>query len=295
LAALLLAPWPEAHLLLAPAVPTSLHQSPTGFTAQGIVRGQAVYQQHCLRCHGADGRGEGPDAAALPMWPPTLNGSLLWKRLDGELFWRVRHGMAARDGTVTMPGFEAALSDTQVWQVLDFLQANASGQMLRESGVWTYPVRMPDASLLCRPGRAQTVRSLRGQRLRVALAGPGIVAPADDPRLVTLQVGLPRNSTAPSDPECRVDSPELSTALSLLLGVPAARLGAYQLLVDRDGWLRARAQPGQAAWSEDDLVCRSTVTPTARAGKASTGDGLDGLIRRMDGEPVRLLRGGFPH
>jgi hypothetical protein len=190
-------------------------------------------------------------------------------------------------------GRPRALSDAQVWQVLDFLQANASGQMLQESGVWAYPVRMPDAPLLCRPGRSQTVRSLAGQRLRVAVVGPGVVAPADDPRLVTLQVGLPR--TAPSDPECRADSPELSTALSLLLGVPSAPLGAYQLLVDRDGWLRARGQPGQNAWSEDDLVCRSTITPTASAGKPSTGDGLDGLIRRMDGEPVRLLRSGFPH
>ena len=62
------------------------------------MRGQAVYQQQCLRCHGADGKGEGVDAPHLPMWPPTLNGSLLWKRLDGELFWRIRHGLQARDG-----------------------------------------------------------------------------------------------------------------------------------------------------------------------------------------------------
>jgi hypothetical protein len=28
---------------------------------------------------------------------------------------------------------------------------------------------------------------------------------------------------------------------------------------------------------------------------APSADGMDGLVRRMDGEPVRLLRGGFPH
>ena len=81
------------------------------------MRGQAVYQQQCLRCHGADGKGEGVDAPHLPMWPPTLNGSLLWKRLDGELFWRIRHGLQARDGSPTMPGFASQLSDTQVWEV----------------------------------------------------------------------------------------------------------------------------------------------------------------------------------
>lgn len=290
---LLLAPWPEARVLWAPAVPTSLHSSPSGFTAQGIVRGQAVYRQFCLSCHGADGRGEGPRAASLPMWPPTLNGALLWKRLDGELFWRVRHGLKARDGTVTMPGFER-LSDTQIWEVLDFLQANAAGQTLRASGTWAHPVRLPDAPVQCRNGRRHTVRSLAGQRLRVALADPRLPQ-AGDPRLTTVQVRGPSQPVAGSDPECRMDAPEVATALALVLGVPPDQLQPQQLLVDRGGWLRARSQPGQAGWSEDDLVC--TTPSAARPGpaKAPAGDGLDTLIRRIDAEPVRLLRGGFPH
>lgn len=179
---LALAPGPQAHLLLTPAVATSLHQSPTGFGAHGIVRGQAAYLQHCGRCHGTDGRGEGPDAAQLPQWPPNLNGALLWKRLDGELFWRVREGRHNRAGVQTMPGVGSALSDVQIWEVLDYLQAHAAGQM-----------------------------------------------------------------------------------------------------------------------PEDDLVCRSvTISPApadapAAAKAAAQGDGLEALIRRMDSEPVRLLRGGFPH
>lgn len=294
-AALVLAPWPDAHVLLAPAVPTSLHQSPTGFTAQGIVRGQAVYQQHCVRCHGADGRGEGVDAASLPMWPPTLNGALLWKQLDGELFWHVRQGLRARDGAITMPGFAQQLTDTQVWEVLDFLQANASGQMLKASGVWAYPVRMPNASIQCRHAQNRTVRDLRGQRLRVVVVGARSTPPADDPRLVTIQVQASRAPVAQPDAECRVDTNPLATALSLLLGVAENQLDNHTLLVDRDGWLRARGLPGKTAWSEEDLVCRSTALPMALAVKPTEGDGLDGLIRRMDGEPVRLLRGGFPH
>lgn len=296
---LALAPWPQAHLLLAPAVPTSLHQSPTGFGAAGIVRGQATYQQHCVRCHGADGRGEGPDAPQLAQWPPNLNGALLWKRLDGELFWRVREGMHNRAGVQTMPGVRSALSDAQIWEVLDYLQAHAAGQMLRESGTWDRPVRLPAMAVQCRSGHSRQTGDLVGQRVRVAVAGPGVQPVADDPRLVTLVAGL---LPAGADPECRPQAePEaVEQALALVLGVPAAELPGYQLIVDRDGWLRARGQPGKAAWSEDDLVCRSTTVPRAPAdGPASStvgqGDGLEALIRRMDAEPVRLTRGGFPH
>ncbi len=297
---LVLAPWPQAHLLLAPAVATSLHQSPTGFAAAGIERGQAAYQQHCVRCHGTDGRGEGADAPQLVQWPPNLNGALLWKRLEGELFWRVREGMHNRAGVPTMPGAGSALSDAQIWEVLDYLQAHAAGQMLRESGTWDRPVRLPALAVHCRQGGARHSREWVGQRVRVAVAGPGVQPVADDPRLITLVAGTLQEG---ADPECRpqTDLPAVDQALALVLGIPAAELPGYQLIVDRAGWLRARGQPGKAAWSENDLVCRSTPVPRApldgplAATAAAPGDGLEALIRRMDAEPVRLTRGGFPH
>jgi mono/diheme cytochrome c family protein len=298
-AVLVLTPWPDANLLLTAAVPTSLHQSPSGFTAQGIVRGQAVYQQQCIRCHGADGRGEGPDAASLPMWPPSLNGALLWKRLDGELFWRVREGMQGRGGVTTMPGFGHVLSDQEVWDVLDYMQAHAAGQMLRETGAWERPIRLPAMSVRCRGGLSDgsTTRDLLGQRIRVVLpTAAGL--PEQDPRLVDV-VATAHPQDAGDDPECLTDGPATMTALALVLGVPEAELPGYQMIVDRAGWLRARGLPGAPAWSEDDLVCRSapsSPTPTAGSVAAATrGEGLTGLIGRMDAEPVRLLRGGFPH
>ncbi len=295
-AVLVLTPWPDANLMLTAAVPTSLHQSPSGFTAQGIVRGQAVYQQQCIRCHGADGRGEGPDAASLPMWPPSLNGALLWKRLDGELFWRVREGMQGRGGVLTMPGFGHALSDQEVWDVLDYMQAHAAGQMLRESGAWERPIRLPALAVRCRRDSTidSTTRDLLGQRIRVVLpTAAGL--PEQDPRLVDVVVTA-RPQDAGDDPECLTDGPAAMTALALVLGVPQAELPGYQMIVDRAGWLRARGLPGAPAWSEDDLVCRSGVSaPVTHKANAAPGEGLDALVRRMDAEPVRLLRGGFPH
>lgn len=303
------APWSALALLQAPAVPTSWHRSPTGFTVQSITQGAHIYQQQCVRCHGADGKGEGPDAARLPMWPPTLNGSLLWKRLEGELFWRVRHGMHSAAGVQTMPAF-AHLTDEQVWQVLDYLQAHAAGQLLRDTGAWAQPVRMPQARVLCRNTGTTSVRQLQGQRLRVVLGGSVEALPPDDPRLVTLWVpaqtvaGDSAEHTDPADrAECVVQDPQALPVLARVLG-QAAEDGkgpkGTQMLVDRNGWLRARSAPGQGGWSEDDLVCRASAPSNATATRLAASalpaaDGLEALIRRMDAETVRPRRGGFPH
>jgi len=291
-ALLVFAPWPHSALLWAPAVPTSLHRTPVAFSAQGIVQGQAVFAQHCAQCHGADARGEGPLASRLAQWPPNLAGGLLWKRLEGELFWRIRHGMRdARSGAETMPG-APALSDREIWSVLDFLQARASGQMLQDMGAWERPVRLPASTLDCRYGGRRSSDTLRGQRLQLVLPAPGTKALApDDPRWVTVVLGaLPAGAA----PECLAEEGALLPAMALLLGVAPAQAPGHSLFVDKDGWLRARSLPGQAGWSEDDLICRTEAVPPAKS-DAPAAPGVDGLLRRMDADRMRLVRAGYPH
>lgn len=289
-ALLVFAPWPASALLWAPAVPTSLHRAPEAFSAQGIVHGQAVFAQHCAQCHGADARGEGPLAGQLAQWPPDLAGGLLWKRLEGELFWRIRNGLRdARSGAETMPG-SPALSDQEIWSVLDFLQARASGRMLRDMGAWERPVRLPASMLACRHGGRRSSDSLRGQRLQLVLPSPGVQAlPQEDPRWVTVVLG---SAPLDAEAECLAEERALLPAIALLLGVTPEEAPGHSLFVDKGGWLRARSVPGQAGWSEDDLICRTGATPTADAPAAP---GVEGLLRRMDADRMRLVRAGYPH
>lgn len=291
------APWNVFGLLIGPAWPSSFHVSVSGFSAHAIVRGQALYQQHCQRCHGADGRGEGPDAPKLPMWPPNLNGRLLWQRLEGELWWRVRHGLQDRHGQTTMPGFAEALSEADTWRVLDFLQAQASGQTLAREGRWELPVRLPDARVRCGVGpEVRGLRALQGQRLLVA-AAPGTPLVLD-PRVLGIGQG---GGLAETGSDCRLvasEAADFRQALALVLGQPVDRMQGQQVLVDRQGWLRARALPGQN-WSAADLVCRSDkvadpVSPTAPSGRVEN-DPLGALVVAMDADPVAPRRGGIPH
>lgn len=289
---LFVAPWPDAEVVLVPAYPTSFHRSPTGFSAESIVRGHTLYAQHCIGCHGDDGRGQGPLAAAQPVWPPNLTGPLLWRRADGDVLWRVLHGTKDRHGASTMPAFDG-LADGDAWALIDFMKAQGAGQSLRATGVWSQPIGLPDVIVRCEGRAPRALSGWRGQRLRIVAAGATTAGLLEDPRMVTVQLQPPGGAEPRSTADCVVDSPAAWDAFALIAGTEA--LGGTQLLADRDGWLRARGSPGDAGWSEDDLLCRNASgSGSAQDGPLPT-DGLGALIARMDAEPVRFLKGGFIH
>ena len=290
---LVAAPWPEAHVVLVPATPTSFQSSPTGFTAASIAKGRVLYAQNCVACHGADGKGEGPLAASLAVWPPNLSGPLLWRRADGDLLWRILHGTRdAQQKRSTMPGFGGQLDEADAWALIDYMKAQGAGQSLRALGNWPQPIGLPDMAVRCGAQAPRLLASWRGQRVRIVA---GDAAPTEDPRLVTVQLVSPSQAakTTPPAADCVADSPAAWEALALIAGTD--RLAGTQLIADRDGWLRARGEPGKAGWSDDDLLCRSERAPASAKSAASPADGLGALIARMDAEPVRFVKGGFIH
>jgi mono/diheme cytochrome c family protein len=295
----LLAPWPRADLILVPAHATSFHASPTGFSVESIARGSTVYARHCVACHGADGRGQGPLAASQPVWPPSFTSPLLWRRAEGELLWAILHDRrAVESGQGQRPhGLADRLSSDDAWALIDFMKARAAGQMLQIAGNWPYPVGLPDMAVRCagQPERRLNTWQSRHQRLRV-VAGSGPVQ--EDPRLVSLQLspdGRANASSGDSALDCTVTDPRAWQAMALLSG--SDQLQGMQWLGDRSGWLRALSRPGAQGWSEDDLVCRTDTAAKAPGGPATNAlaDGLSALIARMDAEPVRFIKGGFVH
>jgi len=83
--------------------------------------GPRIYGERCSACHGAEGAGDGPAAAALEPSPRNFRDPAFWRgRTRAQIRLVVAHG---RPGTL-MAGFEEVLTpeeiDAVVSYVLDF-------------------------------------------------------------------------------------------------------------------------------------------------------------------------------
>jgi mono/diheme cytochrome c family protein len=115
-----------ALLLLFPVVCLAQGQkdsgSPSG-PAPKPFEGAKTFQYHCAACHGADGRGRGPAAAALKYAPPDLTlisqrngGKFPFQRVKGIIEGKIDGSIAHSDREMPMwgPTFHEVESD-QDW------------------------------------------------------------------------------------------------------------------------------------------------------------------------------------
>ncbi|MBV9028271.1 MAG: CopD family protein, partial [Candidatus Eremiobacteraeota bacterium] len=112
------------------AYPTSFYASTQAYAAPSISRGAPLYAQNCAVCHGANGHGDGPLSAKLPIRPADLTEPHLFAHKVGELYWWVSNG---RDNGV-MPGFADKLNPDQRWDLINFLLARAAGALTKNVG-----------------------------------------------------------------------------------------------------------------------------------------------------------------
>jgi mono/diheme cytochrome c family protein len=80
--------------------------------------GQALYEQHCLRCHGDKLDGRGPDAQYLIVPPADLRSPVARNKTDRELFSAISEVVLFSP----MHGFRGKLTDQQIRDVLAYLR-----------------------------------------------------------------------------------------------------------------------------------------------------------------------------
>ena len=81
-------------------------------------RGEALYQQHCLRCHGESGNGMGPDARDLIVPPANFHLAKHKARTDVELF------IAIQDGVLFSPmhAWRSQLTEDQIKDLVAYIR-----------------------------------------------------------------------------------------------------------------------------------------------------------------------------
>lgn len=98
----------------------SLNLNPLRSDAKTMEDGSMVFSKHCARCHGINGRGDGPDAPQLET-PPTRLVFVAERILekDAYLFWAVAEGgIPFKTG---MPAYKDILSTREIWSVILYL------------------------------------------------------------------------------------------------------------------------------------------------------------------------------
>ena len=248
--ALALAAGVSTWVLAVPALPTTYAVSPVPYAVDSLARGAARFAQECASCHGPEGRGDGPAAAALRKKPANL-AEHASHHPPGNLFWWIAHGIP----DTPMPAFSPRLSDTQIWELVQFLVARSAADAARALGprvARETRVAVPDFAYEP-PGEAQqTLLAPGGPTLVVLYSLPQssarVAEIAADHRLMhgalrIVAVPLPP-AVPPRDEDAllrTVTSADVGRVYAMFAAVYAKPAAIHaELLIDGAGWLRAR-------------------------------------------------------
>lgn len=264
------------------AFPTTYFAPTVPYDAAAVGRGTAIYAQNCSACHGADGKGDGPAAAGLPIKPANLLLPHLFAHTPGDLFWWISNGKAN-----VMPPFAATLTPPERWDVIHFIRARAAGVIAGNMGPTVSTVaaaQVPDfafesggvqdtldqvlaegPALLVLFGSDVPVARLQrlgGVQLKLIAAGLPVIA-----------VGVTGASHgAVTNPPYVVGvAAKVAAALSLFRN--DADGGETELMLDRNGNVRARWTAGNIAPPETLAADALTVARFAGAAPNHAGHG----------------------
>ncbi len=94
--------------------------NPLAGNANATALGEKLFVANCFTCHGSNGKGDGPGAAALEKKPADLGARIrATGEKDGELFWKISEGRAP------MITWKATLTETQRWELVNYIRTFA--------------------------------------------------------------------------------------------------------------------------------------------------------------------------
>ncbi|HWE74571.1 MAG TPA: copper homeostasis membrane protein CopD [Stellaceae bacterium] len=237
------------QLILIPATPTSYQTSPEPFTAANIATGDALFQQHCVACHGKLGEGDGPLAAQSPIPPADLL-THLPMHPEGDFFSYITEGL---DKGI-MPSF-AAVPAAQRWDMVRAIEARYAAKMAMSTllaEVTTQPApRAPDFALPEPQGDTGTLSALLQNRAVLLVFA---ASPQSQPRLDQLAQWHDTLDREGVTVVTVAQSPAIRAAYALYERRPQVETPTaphIEFLIDRGGDIRARWRPGDTPdWTQ---------------------------------------------
>jgi putative copper export protein/mono/diheme cytochrome c family protein/peroxiredoxin len=112
------------------AHPTTYVRPTVPYAAASIAEGRRIYRAQCTACHGVAGWGDGPAAAGLRPPPADLTAKHTGDHTAGDLFWWVSHGIPGS----AMPGFTGRVGPEARWDVINYVRLLGAAEAARGYG-----------------------------------------------------------------------------------------------------------------------------------------------------------------
>lgn len=94
-------------------------KSPLKSTPDVLKEGRSLFTSKCQKCHGPDGKGDGPDSNPDEPAADLTDAARAPVNPDGVLFYKVWNGR----NRPKMPAFKSELTKDEVWTVVEYVKS----------------------------------------------------------------------------------------------------------------------------------------------------------------------------
>jgi mono/diheme cytochrome c family protein len=93
-------------------------KSPLKPSADTIKKGKSLFSSNCAKCHGAGGKGDGPDSNPKEPAADLTDEFRADLNPDGVLYYKIWNGHPPQ-----MPAFKSKLTRNDVWTLVEFVKS----------------------------------------------------------------------------------------------------------------------------------------------------------------------------
>jgi mono/diheme cytochrome c family protein len=98
-------------------------KSPLQPSPEVLKKGKSLYDGKCAKCHGPQGKGDGPDGDKQHPPADLTDASRAERNPDGIMFYKVWNGRK----DPKMPAFKSELTRDEVWTVVEYVKSLRQG------------------------------------------------------------------------------------------------------------------------------------------------------------------------